>query len=136
MTLSSLCLRDRLELLEVLVGVLGELVIVEVLVATVAGELLSARLGLLDHVLHDLLRLGPAALRAGPRRRRVSLDGDGALPLVRRRDRAGRRGQGPNQEPGDEQVRDGTDHGLSSWVRERRGVRWGSTGGPRQRRQS
>src|SRR6516162_1619273 len=74
-----------LELLEVLGRVLGQLVVVEILVAAVAGELLAVALGDLNHLFHHLLGLVPPPLRAGLRRRRVSLDGDGALaplPLV------------------------------------------------------
>src|SRR5260221_8029364 len=71
----ALLLGDHgLELLVVVVRMLGQRVGVEVLVAAVAGEsLFTLRLGLLDHVLHELLRLGNAALDASLGRRRRAL---------------------------------------------------------------
>src|SRR4249919_2231848 len=75
-------LRNGFELLEVVGGVLGQLVVVEVLVAAVAGELLTGSLRLLDHLFHDLLRLGPSALGARLRGGRIALRRDRALPVV------------------------------------------------------
>src|ERR1017187_956209 len=72
----------RFELLEIIVRSLGQLVVVQVFVATIAGELLSPDLGLLDHVLHHLLRFGPPALRAGAGRRGVAFGRDRALAFV------------------------------------------------------
>src|SRR5450432_3838321 len=86
----ALLLGDGFELLVIVVRVLRELVVVEVLVATVAGELLTLALGLFDHVLHELRRRVPAALRASLRRGRVALDRDLARALVARVGDAGR----------------------------------------------
>src|SRR6188508_3374269 len=75
-------LRGGFQLLEVLGGVLGQLVVVEVLVAAVAGELLTGRLRLLDHLFHHLLRLRTPALDARLRGRRVALGRDGTFSVI------------------------------------------------------
>src|SRR6185437_12804953 len=79
----------RLELLVVLGGGAGKSIVVQILVAAVAGELLAVGLGHLDHLLHDPLGLRAAPLRAGLAGRRVRLGRDGAFPFVASADHAG-----------------------------------------------
>src|SRR5204863_222859 len=78
----ALLLRHRFQLLEVVGRVLRQLVVVEILVAAVAGELLPCHLRLLDHLLHYLLRFRAAALGARLRGRRIALRRDRALAVV------------------------------------------------------
>src|SRR5262249_29741699 len=98
-------------LLVIVVGVLRELVVVEVLVAAVAGELLALGLRLLDHVLHELGGRVPSALRARLRRGSFALRRDLARTLVARVGDA--RGAQSEAESGDEDFGDTRAHGAS-----------------------
>src|SRR4051812_28534058 len=111
-TLAALLdLRGGFQLLEVVGGVLGQLVVVEVLVATVAGELLSRGLRLLDHLFHHLLGLRPSPFGARSRRRRITLRRDRTLALVATSDRPPREYR-KRQNCGGEDQNGDTGHGL------------------------
>src|SRR3569833_1722064 len=98
---SRLLRQQRFQLLEVVLAVRCQLVAVQILVAALAGVLLPLGLRIGDHLLHHLLRLGPATLGAGLRGGAVARGGDGALVTTQRHAAAHEPADAGGENPGE-----------------------------------